>query len=151
MGSAYQFHSWRVFVVVCALPCVCSVVALTFMPESPRFYLEVRKPNSRKQAMNVVCRDFILQHRSRFCIQAACTATSRLYWILFMFGIPHCFCLGGEAWRSVDDPQADSRHQHASSRTAWESLHRKSGVKAKLALKLNNRMNVKPLSCNSGF
>lgn len=27
--------------VVCALPCVCAVVALTFMPESPRFYLEV--------------------------------------------------------------------------------------------------------------
>ncbi|KAL7836604.1 hypothetical protein AOLI_G00278880 [Acnodon oligacanthus] len=43
MGSAYQFHSWRVFVVVCALPCICSVVALTFMPESPRFYLEVGK------------------------------------------------------------------------------------------------------------
>lgn len=41
MGSAYQFHSWRVFVIVCALPCVCSVVALTFMPESPRFLLEV--------------------------------------------------------------------------------------------------------------
>lgn len=43
MGSAYQFHSWRVFVVVCALPCVSAVVALTFMPESPRFYLEVRQ------------------------------------------------------------------------------------------------------------
>lgn len=42
MGSAYQFHSWRVFVVVCALPCVSAVVALTFMPESPRFFLEVR-------------------------------------------------------------------------------------------------------------
>ena len=42
MGSAYQFHSWRVFVVVCALPCVCAVVSLTFMPESPRFYLEVK-------------------------------------------------------------------------------------------------------------
>uniref|UniRef100_A0A3P8S1K2 Synaptic vesicle glycoprotein 2C n=1 Tax=Amphiprion percula TaxID=161767 RepID=A0A3P8S1K2_AMPPE len=42
MGSAYQFHSWRVFVVVCALPCVSAVVALTFMPESPRFYLEVK-------------------------------------------------------------------------------------------------------------
>ena len=40
MGSAYQFHSWRVFVIVCALPCVSSVVALTFMPESPRFLLE---------------------------------------------------------------------------------------------------------------
>ncbi|KAL6469647.1 hypothetical protein MHYP_G00207660 [Metynnis hypsauchen] len=43
MGSAYQFHSWRVFVVVCALPCVCAVVALTFMPESPRYYLEMGK------------------------------------------------------------------------------------------------------------
>lgn len=41
MGSAYQFHSWRVFVIVCALPCISSVVALTFMPESPRFLLEV--------------------------------------------------------------------------------------------------------------
>lgn len=46
MGSAYQFHSWRVFVVVCALPCVSAVVALTFMPESPRFYLEVRERRS---------------------------------------------------------------------------------------------------------
>uniref|UniRef100_A0A087XTG0 Synaptic vesicle glycoprotein 2C n=1 Tax=Poecilia formosa TaxID=48698 RepID=A0A087XTG0_POEFO len=43
MGSAYQFHSWRVFVVVCALPCVSAVVALTFMPESPRFFLEAGK------------------------------------------------------------------------------------------------------------
>ncbi|KAG7481440.1 hypothetical protein MATL_G00066520 [Megalops atlanticus] len=43
MGSAYQFHSWRVFVVVCALPCVCAVVSLTFVPESPRYYLEVGK------------------------------------------------------------------------------------------------------------
>ncbi|KAK2827695.1 hypothetical protein Q7C36_018621 [Tachysurus vachellii] len=43
MGSAYQFHSWRVFVVVCALPCVCAVVSLTFTPESPRFLLETGK------------------------------------------------------------------------------------------------------------
>ncbi|XP_066472753.1 synaptic vesicle glycoprotein 2C isoform X2 [Tiliqua scincoides] len=43
MGSAYQFHSWRVFVIMCALPCVSAVVALTFMPESPRFLLEVGK------------------------------------------------------------------------------------------------------------
>uniref|UniRef100_A0A8C6SFP5 Synaptic vesicle glycoprotein 2C n=1 Tax=Neogobius melanostomus TaxID=47308 RepID=A0A8C6SFP5_9GOBI len=43
MGSAYQFHSWRVFVVVCALPCVSAVVTLTFMPESPRFYLQIGK------------------------------------------------------------------------------------------------------------
>ncbi|XP_061885164.1 synaptic vesicle glycoprotein 2A isoform X1 [Entelurus aequoreus] len=40
MGSAYQFHSWRVFVMVCALPSVAAISALSTMPESPRFYLE---------------------------------------------------------------------------------------------------------------
>uniref|UniRef100_A0A8C4YZX0 Synaptic vesicle glycoprotein 2A n=1 Tax=Gadus morhua TaxID=8049 RepID=A0A8C4YZX0_GADMO len=40
MGSAYQFHSWRVFVLVCALPSVAAIIALSAMPESPRFYLE---------------------------------------------------------------------------------------------------------------
>uniref|UniRef100_A0A670Y333 Synaptic vesicle glycoprotein 2B n=1 Tax=Pseudonaja textilis TaxID=8673 RepID=A0A670Y333_PSETE len=41
MGTHYHFHSWRVFVVVCSLPCIASLVALKFMPESPRFLLEV--------------------------------------------------------------------------------------------------------------
>lgn len=41
MGSAYQFHSWRVFVLVCAFPSVAAIAALNAMPESPRFYLEV--------------------------------------------------------------------------------------------------------------
>lgn len=45
MGSAYQFHSWRVFVLVCAFPSVFAIGALTTMPESPRFYLEVRRSN----------------------------------------------------------------------------------------------------------
>ncbi|XP_032089754.1 synaptic vesicle glycoprotein 2A [Thamnophis elegans] len=40
MGSAYQFHSWRVFVLVCAFPSVFAIGALTSMPESPRFFLE---------------------------------------------------------------------------------------------------------------
>ncbi|KAK2518143.1 Sv2a [Columba guinea] len=40
MGSAYQFHSWRVFVLVCAFPSVFAIGALSTMPESPRFYLE---------------------------------------------------------------------------------------------------------------
>uniref|UniRef100_A0A8C1WZF3 Synaptic vesicle glycoprotein 2A n=1 Tax=Cyprinus carpio TaxID=7962 RepID=A0A8C1WZF3_CYPCA len=40
MGSAYQFHSWRVFVLVCAFPSVAAIAALTTMPESPRFFLE---------------------------------------------------------------------------------------------------------------
>nr|KAF6291786.1 synaptic vesicle glycoprotein 2A [Myotis myotis] len=40
MGSAYQFHSWRVFVLVCAFPSVFAIGALTTQPESPRFFLE---------------------------------------------------------------------------------------------------------------
>ncbi|XP_072310477.1 synaptic vesicle glycoprotein 2C-like [Eucyclogobius newberryi] len=54
MGSAYQFHSWRVFVVVCALPCVSAVVALTFMPESPRFYLEVGKHDEAWMVLKLI-------------------------------------------------------------------------------------------------
>uniref|UniRef100_A0A6Q2YNR5 Major facilitator superfamily (MFS) profile domain-containing protein n=1 Tax=Esox lucius TaxID=8010 RepID=A0A6Q2YNR5_ESOLU len=43
MGTEFQFHSWRVFVLVCALPAITSLVGLLFMPESPRFLLENAK------------------------------------------------------------------------------------------------------------
>ncbi|KAM9754843.1 LOW QUALITY PROTEIN: synaptic vesicle glycoprotein 2B-like [Menidia menidia] len=43
MGTEFQFHSWRMFVLVAALPAVASLVGLTFMPESPRFLLENAK------------------------------------------------------------------------------------------------------------
>ncbi|KAJ4937903.1 hypothetical protein JOQ06_002532 [Pogonophryne albipinna] len=43
MGTEFQFHSWRVFVLVAALPAISSLVGLTFMPESPRFLLETAK------------------------------------------------------------------------------------------------------------
>lgn len=49
MGTEFQFHSWRVFVLVAALPAVASLVGLTFMPESPRFLLEVRLQASLHQ------------------------------------------------------------------------------------------------------
>lgn len=70
MGSAYQFHSWRVFVVVCALPCVCAVVALTFMPESPRFYLEV-----------IVCD---LENTDRFCVSIKVIHKDELAWLFLL-------------------------------------------------------------------
>lgn len=41
MGTEFQFHSWRVFVLVCALPAIAALIGLMFMPESPRFLLEV--------------------------------------------------------------------------------------------------------------
>lgn len=59
MGSAYQFHSWRVFVIVCALPCVSSVVALTFMPESPRFLLEVLPVVTEAQGAHIHWKGFL--------------------------------------------------------------------------------------------
>ncbi|XP_027016953.2 synaptic vesicle glycoprotein 2Ba [Tachysurus fulvidraco] len=40
MGSEFQFHSWRVFVLVCFLPAVAALAGLVFMPESPRYLLE---------------------------------------------------------------------------------------------------------------
>ncbi|XP_020312635.1 synaptic vesicle glycoprotein 2B [Oncorhynchus kisutch] len=43
MGTEFQFHGWRVFVLVCALPAITSLVGLMFMPESPRFLLENAK------------------------------------------------------------------------------------------------------------
>jgi len=49
MGSEFQFHSWRVFVLVCALPAIAAFVGLMFMPESPRFLLEVHNYISAKQ------------------------------------------------------------------------------------------------------
>jgi hypothetical protein len=48
MGSAYQFHSWRVFVLVCAFPSVAAIASLTTMPESPRFFLEVSRDHFLK-------------------------------------------------------------------------------------------------------
>ncbi|KAF4083006.1 hypothetical protein AMELA_G00135020 [Ameiurus melas] len=40
MGTEFQFHSWRVFVLVCFLPAVVALAGLVFMPESPRYLLE---------------------------------------------------------------------------------------------------------------
>lgn len=70
MGSAYQFHSWRVFVVVCALPCVCAVVALTFMPESPRFYLEVSIVSNEENTLQPLKSENIAQiKKTRLCLK----------------------------------------------------------------------------------
>uniref|UniRef100_A0A8C1WSD6 Synaptic vesicle glycoprotein 2Ba n=1 Tax=Cyprinus carpio TaxID=7962 RepID=A0A8C1WSD6_CYPCA len=43
MGTEFQFHSWRVFVLVCFLPSVAALAGLVFMPESPRFLLETAR------------------------------------------------------------------------------------------------------------
>ena len=51
MGSDYQYHSWRMFVVVCSLPAMIAAAALTIIPESPRWLLEV---GNKKEALQVL-------------------------------------------------------------------------------------------------
>lgn len=62
MGSAYQFHSWRVFVLVCAFPSVAAISALTTMPESPRFFLEVNPPTTNQNITKIVATQSIVYH-----------------------------------------------------------------------------------------
>ncbi|XP_028812471.1 synaptic vesicle glycoprotein 2Ba [Denticeps clupeoides] len=40
IGTEFQFHSWRVFVLVAFLPALAALIGLFFMPESPRYLLE---------------------------------------------------------------------------------------------------------------
>lgn len=61
MGSAYQFHSWRVFVLVCAFPCVAAIAALNSMPESPRFYLEVNRCSALVSHIALLCVNKVCQ------------------------------------------------------------------------------------------
>uniref|UniRef100_A0AAQ4P3R5 Synaptic vesicle glycoprotein 2A n=1 Tax=Gasterosteus aculeatus aculeatus TaxID=481459 RepID=A0AAQ4P3R5_GASAC len=88
MGSAYQFHSWRVFVLVCALPSVAAISALTTMPESPRFYLENGKHDeawmilkqvhdTNMRAKGYPERVFSVSH-TILCVSAVCLHTVRL-------------------------------------------------------------------------
>lgn len=42
LGSL-DFQSWRMFVALCSIPSLTSAVIFIFMPESPKFLLEVFK------------------------------------------------------------------------------------------------------------
>ncbi|KAM9366523.1 synaptic vesicle glycoprotein 2Ba [Symphorus nematophorus] len=40
IGTEFQMHSWRLFILVCLFPALAALVGVIFMPESPRFLLE---------------------------------------------------------------------------------------------------------------
>ncbi|KAA8595974.1 hypothetical protein FQN60_011265 [Etheostoma spectabile] len=40
IGTEFQIHSWRIFILVCLFPALAALVGVIFMPESPRFLLE---------------------------------------------------------------------------------------------------------------
>ncbi|XP_043224835.1 synaptic vesicle glycoprotein 2C-like isoform X2 [Amphibalanus amphitrite] len=54
-----HFSSWRVFLLVCNLPSLLALLGLTFMPESPRFLLEVGR---EIEAMRVYQRIYKWNH-----------------------------------------------------------------------------------------
>lgn len=53
IGSEFQMHSWRLFIFVCLFPALAALVGLVFMPESPRFLLEVRTFIKNSQCSNM--------------------------------------------------------------------------------------------------
>uniref|UniRef100_A0A3P9KTJ3 Synaptic vesicle glycoprotein 2A n=1 Tax=Oryzias latipes TaxID=8090 RepID=A0A3P9KTJ3_ORYLA len=107
MGSAYQFHSWRVFVLVCAFPSVAAISALSTMPESPRFYLENGKHD---EAWMILKQVHDTNMRAKGCPERVFSVSQNIFvekqiiWIflakirknisdhplLFMSGLSHC-------------------------------------------------------------
>ncbi|PIK39609.1 putative synaptic vesicle glycoprotein 2C isoform X2 [Apostichopus japonicus] len=47
----FSYQSWRVFIAVCVLPAASSAISFMFLPESPKFLLEVGK---EEQALSVL-------------------------------------------------------------------------------------------------
>lgn len=59
--ESLHLTSWRVFLLVCAIPAVISAMGLIFLPESPRFLLETGRD---VEAMYVYQKVFKTNHRS---------------------------------------------------------------------------------------
>lgn len=57
-----HFSSWRVFLLVCSFPAVVSVLGLAFLPESPRFLLEMGRD---VEAMCVYQQIFKMNHSNK--------------------------------------------------------------------------------------
>jgi len=56
-SDSFKFNSWRIFVVICALPSFLVAIGLAFMPESPKFLLS---KGQEAQALQVFKRMYSL-------------------------------------------------------------------------------------------
>uniref|UniRef100_A0A6A7G016 Synaptic vesicle glycoprotein 2B n=1 Tax=Hirondellea gigas TaxID=1518452 RepID=A0A6A7G016_9CRUS len=54
-SSGFSFSSWRLFLIICALPSLCSGICMMWMPESPMFLL---LQNREAEALGVLQRIF---------------------------------------------------------------------------------------------
>ena len=61
LGSI-EFHSWRLFIAVSALPSILGALLYFILPESPRFLLEVGK---ERKAVKVLERVYKINHLFR--------------------------------------------------------------------------------------
>ncbi|KAH7944805.1 hypothetical protein HPB49_000746 [Dermacentor silvarum] len=57
-----HFSSWRVFLLICSFPAIVSVLGLAFLPESPRFLLEMGRD---VEAMCVYQQIFKMNHSNK--------------------------------------------------------------------------------------
>ena len=60
--GAVQFHSWRLFIAVSALPSVLGALLYFILPESPRYLLEVGK---ERKAVKILERVYKINHLFR--------------------------------------------------------------------------------------
>jgi VNT family MFS transporter (synaptic vesicle glycoprotein 2) len=61
LGSI-QFHSWRLFIAVSALPSILGALLYFILPESPRYLLEVGK---ERKAVKILERVYKINHLFR--------------------------------------------------------------------------------------
>ncbi|MBN3287950.1 SV2B protein, partial [Polyodon spathula] len=92
MGTSYQFHSWRVFVLVCTLPAISSLIGLIFMPESPRFLLEVSALKHFKPAMCCVSQIKTLKQEDEFIEIQSSTGTWHQRWFVRIMTVVKQVC-----------------------------------------------------------
>ena len=67
MGSEFQVHTWRVFILVCIFPALAALIGIIFMPESPRFLLEVSALETLVLMKLLVCLKGIMKYL-RMCL-----------------------------------------------------------------------------------
>lgn len=53
-SSSFEYHSWRIFVALCAVPSLTSAFCFIFMPESPKFLLTMNRETEAIQVLKIV-------------------------------------------------------------------------------------------------
>lgn len=111
IGTEFQIHSWRLFIFVCLFPALAALVGLVFMPESPRFLLEVRSSVARLTTLRyvVLLSASTVKHKthlSAVLIQDGSRITSKILrcmlsvviFIMSVYSIEHQAVIGLKCW-----------------------------------------------------